>query len=144
MGIGDNVRGAAENALKDLAGLSEPNDDAHVPEPGDPDEEIKVHSSISEGSNAGEARAETLADAANRTDGTVEARGHGSAGTPVPSEGDDGSGAPGGEAAAGEESVARPARGVPGPGGLPEPDPDGLRADPSEGDGDPTASMGRG
>lgn len=54
MGIGDNVR-AAEHALKDLAGLSERTDDGHVPEPGDPDETIKVHSSISEGFNAGAA-----------------------------------------------------------------------------------------
>lgn len=144
MGIGDNVRGAAENALRDLAGLSEPNDDAHVPEPGDPHDEIQVHSSISEGSNAGEAGAEAVADGADRTDGSVEGRGHGSAGTRVPSEGGDGSEASGGEAAAGEENVSRPARGIPGSGGLPEPDPDGLRADPSEGDGDPSASMGRG
>jgi hypothetical protein len=54
MGIGDNIRGLAGNAMKDLAGLSEPADDGHVPEPGDPDEDIKVHSSVSEGSNAGE------------------------------------------------------------------------------------------
>ena len=56
MGIGDNIRRSAEDALRDLAGLSEPTDDAHAPEPGDPDEGIKVHSSISEGSNAGDVR----------------------------------------------------------------------------------------
>ncbi len=101
MGIGDNVRGAAENALKDLAGLSEPNDDAHAPEPGDPSDEIKVHSSISEGSNAGEARAETAVDGTDRTSGPVEGHGHGNAGHTVRD--DDGPGASGGNAAADED-----------------------------------------
>ena len=146
MGIGDNVRGAAENALKDLAGLSGPNDDAHAPEPGDPSDEIKVHSSISEGSNAGEARAETGGDGTDRTSGPVDVHGHGSAGHIARD--DDGPGASGGNAPADEDedakSVATPPHGVPGPGGLPEPNPDGLRADPSEGDADPTTSMGRG
>lgn len=142
MGIGDNVRGAAENALKDLAGLSAPNDDAHAPEPGDPSDEIKVHSSISEGSNAGEGRPETALDGTDRTSGPVEGHSHGTAEATVP--GDGGPGASGGEAAEGEASVAGHPHGVTGPGGLPEPDPDGLRADPSEGGGDPTTSMGRG
>ena len=35
-------------------------------------------------------------------------------------------------------------RDVPGPAGLPSSDPDSLRADPSEGDQDPSAGMGRG
>jgi hypothetical protein len=52
MGIGDGIEKAAENAMEDLAGISRPTDDGHAPEPGNPDEEIRVHSSISEGSNA--------------------------------------------------------------------------------------------
>src|SRR3954453_4247233 len=52
MGIGDGIKKAAENAMEDLAGVSRPTDDGHVPEPGNPNEEIRVHSSISEGSNA--------------------------------------------------------------------------------------------
>ena len=52
MGIGDGIKKAAENAMEDLAGVSRPTDDGHAPEPGNPDEEIRVHSSISEGSNA--------------------------------------------------------------------------------------------
>jgi hypothetical protein len=52
MGIGDSIGKAAENAMEDLAGTSEPTDDAHVPEPGTKDDDVQVHSSISEGSNA--------------------------------------------------------------------------------------------
>ena len=33
MGIGDSIGKAAENAMEDLAGTSEPADDAHAPEP---------------------------------------------------------------------------------------------------------------
>jgi hypothetical protein len=142
MGIGENVRGTAENALKDLAGLSEPNDDAHVPEPGEPYEDIKVHSSISEGSNAGEPR--PAVDSRDRPGAPEEAPGHGTDGNIIPSDGGDNPGASGSEAAPGEANHSDPPRGVPGPGGLPDPDPEGLRADPSEGDSDPTASTGRG
>src|SRR5918994_2124528 len=52
MGVGDSIKKAAENAMEDLAGTSDPHDDARVPEPGDRDDDIQVHSSISEGSNA--------------------------------------------------------------------------------------------
>src|SRR3989337_3038589 len=52
MGIGDSIGKAAENAMEDLAGTSKPTDDAHVPEPGARDDDIQVHSSISEGSHA--------------------------------------------------------------------------------------------
>jgi hypothetical protein len=52
MGIGDSIGKAAENAMEDLAGTSEPTDDAHAPEPGTKDDDVQVHSSISEGSNA--------------------------------------------------------------------------------------------
>ena len=141
MGIGDNVRGAAENALKDLAGLSERTDDGHVPEPGDPDETIKVHSSISEGSNA-EAAERGSAGGAGRTDEPApehgpESAGAGSVMDQAPALSRD-------EATAEDGNVPRPGQGVPGSGGLPDPDPEGVRADPSEADGDPTASMGRG
>jgi len=52
MGIGDSIGKAAENAMEDLGQTSDPTDDAHAPEPGASDEDIQVHSSISEGSNA--------------------------------------------------------------------------------------------
>src|SRR4029453_4480011 len=52
MGVEDSIRKAAENAMEDLAGTSDPGDDQHVPEPGAKDDDIQVPSSISEGSNA--------------------------------------------------------------------------------------------
>jgi hypothetical protein len=146
MGIGDSVRGAAENALKDLSGLSQPADDAHAPEPGEPGEKIGVHSSISEGSNAEEDADRSRPDAGNR-DSTLDrqqsaqAPGHGAAGNIVS---DEGAGAGTGADSAGEEATAGPPRDVAGPGGLPGPDSEGLRADPSESEGDPSSSMGRG
>src|SRR6188472_2277664 len=54
MGIGDSIEEAARNAVEDLAGTADRTDDGHAPDPGDPNEEIRVHSSISEGSNATE------------------------------------------------------------------------------------------
>jgi hypothetical protein len=48
----NGIKKAVENAMEDLAGLSEPADDAHAPDPGNPDDDVQVHSSISEGSNA--------------------------------------------------------------------------------------------
>lgn len=156
MGIGDSIRKAADNAMKDLGGTSEPTDDAHVPEPGDPDEEIKVHSSISEGSNAADA-AEDRAGGPGGEAGTgvniVPGRG-GPAGGPGGSD----AGTPAGTAESGTaepgtaepgaaesgDDTPEPPRDVPGPGGLPDPDPDVLRADPSEGDSDPSTGMGRG
>ncbi|WCI09215.1 hypothetical protein PJ267_05100 [Arthrobacter sp. OVS8] len=140
MGIGDNVRGAAEHALKDLAGLSERTDDGHVPEPGDPDETTRGHSSISEGSSAEAAER----GSAGRTDDPVSENGPESPG--VDNDTDHHAPAPSrDEATADEGFVPGPPQGVPGFGGLPEPDrPEGLRADPSEADEDPTVSMGRG
>lgn len=142
MGIGDNVRGAAEHALKDLAGLSERTHDGHVPEPGDPDETIKVHSSISEGSNA-EAAERGSAGGTGRTDDPVSENGRRASEsttslttTPLHH--------PATNATADEGYVPGPPRGVPGSGGLPDPDPEGVRADPSEADDDPTVPMGRG
>jgi hypothetical protein len=122
MGIEESIEKAARNAVEDLAGTALRTDDGHVPDPGDPKETIRVHSSISEGSNASD---------------TVEP-GEKPPGTPS------------------ESPQTRPddtpplddphqvPAGTPGPAGLPEADPGDLRADPSEADGDPTTSMGRG
>lgn len=152
MGIGDSVRGAAENALRDLSGLSQPADDAHTPDPGDPGEKIGVHSSISEGSNAEEDADRSRPDSGSR-DSTLDrqqsaqapglgAAGH--AGNIVSDEGGGGTGADSAGDTAGDDAAAGPPRDVAGPGGLPGPDSEGLRADPSESEGDPSSSMGRG
>lgn len=140
MGIGDNIRGAAESALKDIAGLSERTDDGHTPEPGNPDDPIKVHSSISEGSNAEEA-AEGPVDS-GESPKSESAPGSGTTSGTVP--GNENQAAPPGSEAGTREYVPDPPHDVPGPGGLPAPDPGGVRADPGETDGDPTTSMGRG
>lgn len=55
MGIGDSIGKAAENAMEDLAGTSEPTEKRNVPDPADPNDDVEVHSSLSEGSNAMEA-----------------------------------------------------------------------------------------
>lgn len=52
MGIGDSISKAAENAMEDLGGTAEKSDDGHAPDPGNPRDDVQVHSSISEGSNA--------------------------------------------------------------------------------------------
>lgn len=59
MGAGDSIRKAAEDAMRDLGGVSEPTDDGNTPEPGSPEGPIQSHASISEGSNAMEDQAET-------------------------------------------------------------------------------------
>ena len=154
MGIGDSIGKAAENAMEDLAGTSEPTGKSRVPDPTDPNDDAEVHSSISEGSNAMEAEKEKAPGLKT-----------GAAPGPVsenPFGGDNGEAAdgggpacagrrrarPAGEEAAGQEQAAADAqdvpRDVPGPAGLPDGDPDELRADPSEGDQDPSSSMGRG
>jgi hypothetical protein len=152
MGIGDSVRGAAEDALRDLSGLSQPADDAHTPEPGDPGEKIGVHSSISEGSNAEKDADHSRPDSGSR-DSTLhrqesaQAPGHGAAGHAGHAGhivSDEGGGEGTGAELAGEGAGAGPPRDVAGPGGLPGPDSGGLRADPSESEGDPSSSMGRG
>jgi hypothetical protein len=58
MGIGESIGKAAENAMEDLAGTSSPTENAKVPEPTDPNSDVEVHSSISEGSNAMQAEKE--------------------------------------------------------------------------------------
>ncbi|MBT2564976.1 hypothetical protein J7I84_00435 [Arthrobacter sp. ISL-85] len=55
MGIGDSIGKAAENAMEDLAGTSRPTEKTDVPDPADPNDDVEVHSSLSEGSNAMEA-----------------------------------------------------------------------------------------
>jgi hypothetical protein len=132
MGIGDSIKKSAENAMEDLAGTSGPTDDAHVPEPGAPDEDIRVHSSISEGSNAMDDAKETPRrsnDEQRLPDEDTRPGGEGKTGDPKGSEAD--------------SAVREVPRDVPGPAGLPGPDPDALRADPSEGDVDPSKEMGR-
>ena len=154
MGIGDSIGKAAENAMEDLAGTSEPTDDAHVPEPGAQDDDIQVHSSISEGSNAMDddspAGAGTGGSGYMQGTGTAVSGGAGTGGAAAGStagaagEGDTGTGTgtqdAGGTGAA--EGSGTPGH-VAGSAGLPDPDPDELRADPSEADQDPTTGMGR-
>jgi hypothetical protein len=148
MGLGDSIRKAADNAAEDLAGLSEPADDGHVPEPDAAGEEIKVHSSISEGSNATAARAESR-PGPGETRGQRQA-GRGESGTThniIPggigsgADRSDGESSPTPEPGDGNGDVIHS---VPGPAGLPDPDPDGLKADSSGADTDPSTGMGRG
>jgi len=136
MGMGDSIRKAAENAMKDVAGTAPPADDAHAPEPGAPDEEVQVHSSISEGSNAMEGERESQDEAKGAlpdAGGTREpgTSGRQTAGTQEPAAG------------SGPDEAGAPPRDAPGAAGLPNPDPDELRADVSEGDTDPSTNLGR-
>lgn len=148
MGIGDSIGKAAENAMKDLGGTAKKSDDGHAPDPGNPRDDVQVHSSISEGSNA--------LDAENRDAGagSSHAAGVGTASEP----GTDPSRATPGDPSGSPLDAPPPApteepggtpplndpHAVPGPGGLPEPDLEDLRADPSEGAEDPgLGSMGR-
>jgi hypothetical protein len=148
MGIGDSIKKGAEYAMEDLAGTAEKSDDGHAPDPGNPGEEVQVHSSISEGSNAIDAEREK--DAGVPTGGGAATD---PTSTPPGGEPTDPTQPPGGpldNPAADPDNnppLGDPAPGpnsVPGPGGLPETQPGQLRADPSEGEGDPTISMGRG
>ncbi|WP_232481556.1 hypothetical protein [Arthrobacter sp. YN] len=133
MGVEDSIRKTAENAMEDLAGTSDPVDNGRVPEPGDKDDDIQVHSSISEGSNAmdSEVPSGNGGAARHRADG-------------APDGGRDFSDQRDGAGAQQEDGNTPAASGVvSGPAGLPENDPDDLRADPSEGGADPSTSMGR-
>ena len=135
MGIGDSIGKAAENAMEDLAGTSDPVEKTNVPDPADPNDDVEVHSSISEGSNAMEAEKEKAPGLKT-----------GAAPGPVSENpfGGDADG-PTGDGNASDSADTPPAsRHTPGPGGLPEGNPDELRADPSEGDEDPSTSTGRG
>ena len=148
MGIGDSIGKAAENAMEDLAGTSKPTEKTHVPDPTDPNDDVEVHSSLSEGSNAMEAEKEKAPGlktgaapgpvSANPFGGDEET---GTGGSGTTDQDDDGSA---GSASVPEGGSPVGAGGVPGSGGLPESNPDELRADPSEGDQDPSTSTGRG
>jgi hypothetical protein len=140
MGIGDSISKAAENAMKDLGGTAEKSDDAHAPDPGDPRDDVQVHSSISEGSNALDDEAGgSRADSEPGTDPSRETP-DGPGGSPLDAPPPAPTEEPGGTPPLNDPHE------VPGvPGGLPDPNPEDLRADPSEGAEDPGAgSMGRG
>ncbi|MDQ0675315.1 hypothetical protein QFZ36_002876 [Pseudarthrobacter siccitolerans] len=150
MGIGDSIGKAAENAMEDLAGTSDPVEKRDVPEPSDPNSDVEVHSSLSEGSNALEAEKQKApglkpgpapgpvsqsplggdVDETGNDQANDDGRLAGSASAPDSAGGSEGSG-PTGDVS-----------GVSG--GLPESNPDELRADPTEGDQDPSTSTGRG
>jgi hypothetical protein len=143
MGIGDSIGKAAENAMEDLAGTSKPTEKMDVPDPTDPNDDVEVHSSLSEGSNAMEAekqKAPGLKTGAAPAPVSENPFGGDVDETDSDQADDDGlagnATAPGGAGTSGG-SVA-------GSGGLPESNPDELRADPSEGDQDPSTSTGRG
>lgn len=148
MGIGDSIGKAAENAMEDLAGTSKPTDDAHVPEPGTRDDDVQVHSSISEGSNAMDD--DSGPGTSGAAFGSPETRGPETRGPDTV--GSDTAGRETGSAEAGgtrdsagiggAEGSDVP-RDVAGSAGLTDPDPDELRAHPSEGDQDPTTGLGR-
>ncbi|WP_286179153.1 hypothetical protein [Arthrobacter sp. ISL-95] len=137
MGVEDSIRKATENAMEDLAGTSDPVNDGHVPEPGEKDDDIQVHSSISEGSNAMDEDISPDKPSTGTAKGSATDTGqsHSDADTPdADTLRDDES----------DADVPTTSGDVPGPAGLPAGDPDDLRADPSEGGGDPSTSMGRG
>jgi hypothetical protein len=144
MGIGDSIGKAAENAMEDLAGTSKPGEDAQVPEPTDPNSDVEVHSSISEGSNAMEAEKEKAPGLkTGSATGPVSSNPAGTGKEPAASAGssDPDAGAPTEpDPPTGAPDVPRD---VPGSAGLPEGDPDALRADPGEGDEDPSTGLGR-
>jgi hypothetical protein len=156
MGIGDSIGKAAENAMEDLAGTSKATEKLDVPDPTDPNDPVEVHSTISEGSNAMEAEKQKapglkpgaapgpVSDAP--LGGDVDEGESEQAKTGSETPGTTGTGATGlaGNASAPTGGTAGVPRDVPGSAGLPEGDPDELRADPSEGDQDPSTSTGRG
>jgi len=148
MGIGDSIGKAAENAMEDLAGTSKPTEKMDVPDPTDPNDDVEVHSSLSEGSNAMEAekqKAPGLKTGAapapvseNPFGGDVDETNHADGGGQTRRAPDDAALAGDATAPAGGAGTA------PGAAGLPDSNPDELRADPTEGDQDPSTSTGRG
>lgn len=146
MGVGDSIRNAAENAMEDLAGTSDPVNKGRVPEPNEKEDDIHVHSSLSEGSNANDS--DTPEEQARRTSGHAASAGPSTGGTDT---GDTFAGdgvvdtdSDVNQDREGDANVPAASGDVPGPAGLPDGDPDALRADPSEGGEDPSTSMGRG
>ena len=152
MGIGDSISKAAENAMENLGGTAKKFDDGHAPDPDNPRDDIQVHSSISEGSNALENETPKVGTGSSPdagpgpgpgsepgTDPSREATPGDPAGSPLDSPPPAPTEEPGGTPPLDDPHA------VPGPGGLPDADPGDLRADPSEGTEDPGAgSMGRG
>lgn len=149
MGIGDSIGKAAENAMEDLAGTSKPTEKMDVPDPADPNDDVEVHSSLSEGSNAMAAEKQKApglktgaapAPVSNSPlGGDVDEADSGS--------GSDRDGAGGTDDGGLAADAAAPTGGggtTAGPAGLPDSNPDELRADPTEGDEDPSTSTGRG
>ncbi|MCR1160802.1 hypothetical protein NEK97_04945 [Paenarthrobacter sp. UW852] len=137
MGVEDSIRKATENAMEDLANTSKPVNDQQVPEPGEKDDDIQVHSSISEGSNAMDE------DLSPKPTGRRRAPGEPDGGTRAASSDSDG-GTHRGDDVTSDATSEASSGDVAGPAGLPSSDPDDLRADPSEGSGDPSTSLGRG
>ncbi|MCU1516068.1 MAG: hypothetical protein JWQ75_789 [Pseudarthrobacter sp.] len=142
MGIGDSIGKAAENAMEDLAGTSSPTENAKVPEPTDPNSDVEVHSSISEGSNAMEAEKEKAPGLKpGPATGPVSTHPEQPDSPPGASAGTSGDAS--GSAPTDDADAPDVPRDVPGPAGLPDGDPDALRADPGEGDQDPSTGLGR-
>jgi hypothetical protein len=144
MGIEESINKAAENAMEDLAGTSEPVKGGQVPEPNQKADDIQVHSSLSEGSNAMDS--DTPEEQAQATSGRA-----GSSDSGVPATGDGGVEQDTGitdsdinQDREGDRDIPTASGDVPGPAGHPDGDPDALRADPSEGGEDPSTNMGRG
>ncbi|UOD82299.1 hypothetical protein [Paenarthrobacter ureafaciens] len=144
MGIEESINKAAENAMEDLAGTSEPVKGGQVPEPNQKADDIQVHSSLSEGSNAMDS--DTPEEQAQATSGRA-----GSSDSRVPATGDGGVEQDTGitdsdinQDREGDQDIPTASGDVPGPAGLPNGDPDALRADPSEGGEDPSTNMGLG
>ena len=152
MGIGDSIGKAAENAMEDLAGTSKPTEKTDVPDPTDPNDDVEVHSSLSEGSNAMEAekqKAPGLKTGAapgpvseNPFGGDADEAGNAERGEQTGRAPDDARLAGDATAPTGGAGATQGSPGVSG--GLPESNPDELRADPTEGDQDPSTSTGRG
>ncbi|GAB3563310.1 hypothetical protein GCM10027405_17680 [Arthrobacter alkaliphilus] len=141
MSARDEISKAAENAMADLAGTSEPSDDGHVPEPGKPGEPIKVNSSVSEATNATEDEREGGSAGGPSPDRTSTPAQEGSSQTPPEGkDAGDGDPSPGAEGASAEAAGSH----VPGPGGLPERDPQDGASEVLESDEDPSVGMGRG
>lgn len=137
MGVEDSIRKAAENAMEDLASTSDPVDKGQVPEPNEKDDDIQVHSSISEGSNAMDSESpDKAAQATPRHNATASDAGE--------RKNEPGLDAGAGQGMETDDNLPASTGDVPGPAGLPDGTPDELRADPSEGDQDPSTSMGRG
>jgi hypothetical protein len=147
MGIGDSIGKAAENAMEDLAGTSKPTEKLNVPDPTDPNDDVEVHSSISEGSNAMEAEKQKAPGLKpGPAPGPVSENPFGGDTDETDNDraNDDG-GLAGSAAAPGGGAESAQEGGVSGvSGGLPDSNPDELRADPTEGDQDPSTSTGRG